>query len=498
MRGRVDVSRGRWALVCAVSVAALALAVHPTSARAEASSTRADAASTRADVKWLCHPGITPDPCNVSLKTTVIGADGSRRVITPSRVAETQRPVDCFYVYPTVSNQKSVNATKAADPEVSLVAQDEAARFSRVCRVFVPLYRQVTTTAILAAGIPHGPIDEAYGDVLQAWRNYLKNDNDGRGVILLGHSQGTQILRQLVRTQIDPDPKLRARLVSGFLIGGNVTVPTGKIIGGDFDHIPLCTREGEAGCIVAYSSFAGDPAPVAFVGNTNTDVMSVFGEPHGAGYEVACTDPGVLDGDAAAPFSLVLRTKSFPLGLISTGLATTFAPNGPPTAPTPWVKAYQYRGSCRRINGAHVYKYEPVGSSRQLNDATPIIGSHLIDFNLDLDRLVSIAAKQTQTWLAARVTVKFASRDRRRGTMRLRVTAPGAGAIEITGAGRIKRRTVAVTEPRHLTVTITPTSGEARRLRESHRRRLRLTIRYLPGVGDPVIVRRTVTLIRRG
>ena len=146
------------------------------------------------------------NPCEIPLDTTVIAANGNRTVVTPARAPEAQRPVDCFYVYPTVSNQIGPNATKARDPEVVSETEYQAARFSSVCRMFVPLYRQVTVPAILFNGIPGPPMDTAYADVLEAWRSYLAHDNDGRGVILIGHSQGSLLLRQLIRTPDRPQP----------------------------------------------------------------------------------------------------------------------------------------------------------------------------------------------------------------------------------------------------------------------------------------------------
>ena len=55
--------------------------------------------------------------------------------------------VDCFYVYPTVSNQQSRLATKRVDPEIRSIALYQAARFSQVCRVFAPMYPQLTLSA---------------------------------------------------------------------------------------------------------------------------------------------------------------------------------------------------------------------------------------------------------------------------------------------------------------------------------------------------------------
>ena len=57
-------------------------------------------------------------------------------------------PIDCFYVYPTVSRQKTINANLTIDPEERAVAAAQAARFSQVCRVYAPMYPQLTLAAI--------------------------------------------------------------------------------------------------------------------------------------------------------------------------------------------------------------------------------------------------------------------------------------------------------------------------------------------------------------
>ena len=56
--------------------------------------------------------------------------------------------IDCFYVYPTVSQQPTVNADKTIDPAQTAIAQYQAARFSKRCRVFAPMYRQVTIVGL--------------------------------------------------------------------------------------------------------------------------------------------------------------------------------------------------------------------------------------------------------------------------------------------------------------------------------------------------------------
>jgi hypothetical protein len=172
---------------------------------------------------WLCMPGLAKNPCLAPLTTTLIDADGPAGV---ERVRRARRPkVDCFYVYPTVSGQQTVNANREIDAEQVAVARHQASRFSQVCRPYAPVYRQLTLAAVQdPAGIPAAAARRAYLDVRAAWREYLRRHNHGRGVVLIGHSQGTYMLRELVAREIDRRPAVRRRLVSALLIGGNVLV----------------------------------------------------------------------------------------------------------------------------------------------------------------------------------------------------------------------------------------------------------------------------------
>lgn len=354
---------------------------------------------TAADVVWLCRPGIADNPCEIPLDTTLQHADGSATVATPRRRPARQRPVDCFYVYPTVSNQVGVNASKAKDPELYSIAKYQAARFSTGCRMFVPVYRQVPLAGL--ATLPLG-LPKAYGDVRQAWQRYLERHNHGRGVILIGHSQGTIMLRQLLRDVIEPSRSQRRRLVGAILMGGNVTVARDSLTGGDFRRTPLCTRKGQHGCVVAYSTYSTDPLPASFFGNSSTDVLSpAIGHPSGARYEVACTDPGRLSGMTGAS-GLTVPSEPFAQGPIRVGISITAA-GDVPTADTTWVRPPdRVRGRCRSINGAHVFRYEPTEGSRRLAEFPPLWGTHLVDVNLGLDKLVRIARLQTRSWLASR------------------------------------------------------------------------------------------------
>jgi hypothetical protein len=350
------------------------------------------------DTLWLCHPSLAEDPCRIGMDTTITASDGSTRTVTPAIGADP--PIDCFYVYPTVSNQLGPNATKTVDPEEQSIAKYQAARFSQRCRVFAPIYRQGTLTSIYT-GRDQASRDLAYGDVRAAWREYLANNNHGRGVVLISHSQGTAELRQLVREEIDPNPAIRARLVSAILLGGNVTVRQGSDRGRDFQNVPLCTRTGQFGCVVAYSTFMDDPPDNTRFGKpAATDPYT--GKPTPPGMEVACVNPASIAANADAPFHSLVPTEPFAPGLLAVGNAAVFGGLSP-TAPTTWVQpADHYAGRCETVNGAHVLKVHPIAGAKHLNafpDAS--WGLHLVDVNGALGDLVRLVGVQTRAYEAA-------------------------------------------------------------------------------------------------
>lgn len=235
---------------------------------------------------WLCLPGRS-DPCSSPLPTTALNPDGYGSVGRSVPAADPK--IDCFYVYPTVSRDPGDNSDLTAGPEEIATASVQFARFSTVCRPFAPLYRQATITALLrqtAGGAPRTAqsLALAYGDVAAAWRHYLRHYNKGRPFVLIGHSQGTIHLNRLLAREIEGKPEA-GRMLSALLIGFNVEVPEGKLVGGTFKQTPLCTRVGETGCVVTYVSFrATNPPPE----------RSLFGRAATPGMTVGCTNPARL------------------------------------------------------------------------------------------------------------------------------------------------------------------------------------------------------------
>ncbi len=345
-------------------------------------------ADAGANTKWLCRPGLADNPCAPSLKTTVISPTGEIKGINKVKPAKHPK-IDCFYVYPTVSDQMGPNATRAIDPEQRSIALYQAARYSRICRVFAPMYRQVTVPALLGGGgFTPQRLKIAYSDVLEAWRTYLKKFNHGRGVVLIGHSQGTFHLDKLVSEQIDPKPRVRKKLISAILLGGNVEVAKGKKIGGDFKHIGACRSARQTGCVIAFSSF---DAPVP-----SDAIFGISGNPN---RDVLCTNPAALGG-GSAKLDSIFPTEPFAPGTIIGG--ATLAVGAPtPVVQTPWYEQKNgYRGACSAAGGAHVLQISALNGAPVLNpvpDAT--WGLHLVDANIALGNLVRVVGKETRTFL---------------------------------------------------------------------------------------------------
>ena len=344
------------------------------------------AGSASAKTKWLCFPGAKHSPCEGSLTASKVDTDGN--VTGTEKTAVPKKPkIDCFYVYPTVSGQDSINANLHVDPEQTAIAEYQAQRFSQDCRVFAPMYRQLTLKGILdPSKITPKVRAIAYNGVRDAWNEYLRKDNHGRGVVFIGHSQGSFVLRQLLSQEVDKKPAERKLLVSALLMGGNVLVKDGKDYGGDFQKIHACHRPSQAGCVVAYSMFNATPPSNALFGRTTIK-----------GQHVLCTNPANLGGGSAR-LSGYDFTKPFPGTL---GIAVNQFTGPLPSVPTPWlVPPGTYTAQCSSADGANVLLVKASDGARDFApNPNEQWGWHLGDVNLALGDLTALAKKQAAAWL---------------------------------------------------------------------------------------------------
>ena len=234
----------------------------------------------RDPASWLCLPG-REDTCHRDLSATEIRADGTRALLAQS--VATNAPVDCFYVYPTVDTRLLVAANHddfSDRTPIELVTGAQAALFGQVCSLYVPLYRQVTLGTYLRSDKQReAGLAVAFSDVADAFLHYMGNYNHGRKIVLLGHSQGAEMVKRLLVRFFDDDPAMRERLLLAMPIGGDLDVPTGRTTGGTFKNIPFCTRDDELGCVIAYRSHRED-----------SDVASMQSVPQGR--LAICVNPG--------------------------------------------------------------------------------------------------------------------------------------------------------------------------------------------------------------
>ena len=330
---------------------------------------------------WLCRPG-RADVCSAPLTSTVVSPDGT--LTKKTYVPDPAAPIDCFYVYPTVSQQPTANADMTAVPEVQHAATEQFARFAGVCRPYAPLYRQ-TTIAAMRGAVQGADAGLAYADVATAWRHYLAHDSHGRGVVLVGHSQGAHHLARLIAEEIDGKPAQRL-LVSAVVVGGDIQTPVGQGVGGSFQHVPLCRSADEAGCVIAYSSFLADdpPGPGAY-----------FGRAAGPGSRVACVNPGALSGHAALDSELPTT------GRVAIALGTTLVENpGLITAACITSGDRSFLAVSIRPTGVGAATLSQALTA--LDKRAPGWGLHAIDMNLALGDLAEIVGRQAKAWAAAR------------------------------------------------------------------------------------------------
>ena len=212
------------------------------------------------------------------------------------------------------------------------------------------MYRQ-RTAASLAKGLGGDPTADqvAYQSLLSGWQDYLAHDNDGRPIIFIGHSQGAAMLIRLLRSQIDPDARLRTRLVSAIILGGNVQVPKGKTVGGSFRHIPTCTSPRATGCVIAYSTFGTTPPPTSDFGRPGQGVSLQSDQTASAGQQVACVNP-VTFSSAPGPLLPYFPGVTSPVTGVTVRTPWVFFP-GLYTARcasrggATWLQVILYRGS---------------------------------------------------------------------------------------------------------------------------------------------------------
>lgn len=134
---------------------------------------------------------------------------------------------DVFFVHPTTylelknglnDNLNDEKANRFAD----MIVERLTGVFSDTCNVYAPRYQQASI-AILGLPIPlrHRFLDIAAKDVEEAFKYYLKNFNNGKPYIIAGHSQGTNIIKNIFTK--NPDLLDKSKLIAIYAVGYTIT-----------------------------------------------------------------------------------------------------------------------------------------------------------------------------------------------------------------------------------------------------------------------------------
>jgi hypothetical protein len=333
---------------------------------------------------WLCLPG-RADACAADMSATEIRPDGSR-VVVPFVPARSPK-ADCFYVYPTV-DLSLIPANHDDFSSLEPMAKTTVAqvgRFQESCALYAPLYRQVTIgTYLQRREWRERALAVAFSDVEAAFAEYLAHYNRGRPIVLLGHSQGTEMVVRLVRQFFDQDPALRARLLVVLAIGGDLEAPKGQTAGGTFANVPACTGELQTGCVIAFRSY--DRGQAVEAGRSAPQ----------PGDETLCTNPADLEHNTLRPLSAAyLPASGRMVALLKgfEGIETPFA-----------VLKDFYAAQCA-VNDEG-FRYLAISLVHAPGDARPnpfelnallfrkALGLHVVDYQLPQGDLLELVAKR--------------------------------------------------------------------------------------------------------
>ncbi|HSN49230.1 MAG TPA: DUF3089 domain-containing protein [Flavobacterium sp.] len=170
-------------------------------------------------------------------------------------VENPQDSIDVFYVYPTliVSDKDQrwnvpINDSVQIKKVLNIAVRFQASAWGNSGNLYVPYYRQAHirsydhlenggATALLLA----------YSDVKAAFEYYLKHHNNGRGIILAGHSQGSTHISYLLKDFFDDKP-LQKQLVAAYIPGVGLDR-------NQYKTIPFMENPSQTGGFVTWNTF---------------------------------------------------------------------------------------------------------------------------------------------------------------------------------------------------------------------------------------------------
>ncbi|MFN5022380.1 MAG: DUF3089 domain-containing protein [bacterium] len=186
--------------------------------------------------------------------------DPSDTVPLPLRNTEKEKTADVFFLHPTTlvgPRENGNNNARIDDPFINHKTDYspiiyQASAFNETARVFAPRYRQahIGMYSEKDSASKYAAFNLAYEDVRNAFLYYLKNENNGRPIIIASHSQGTTHATRLLKEFFD-GKELYNQLVCAYLIGMGVKKDS-------YENIPICTDSTKTGCFVSWRTYRKD------------------------------------------------------------------------------------------------------------------------------------------------------------------------------------------------------------------------------------------------
>ncbi len=178
----------------------------------------------------------------------------------------TVKPVDVFYLYPTAW-QRGANDPYICpidNPSMLRGAPSAFARsataFEPFANIYAPYYRQADAAYALTLPLPaHDALIAGIPtlDAVAAFDYYIKHYNKGRPFLLAGHSQGSNVLINLLTGYLKDHPEVYHRMIAAYVIGYPVTA---KVIA-DNPHLKFAEGPDDTGVIISYNTQAPDVNP---------------------------------------------------------------------------------------------------------------------------------------------------------------------------------------------------------------------------------------------
>ena len=177
---------------------------------------------------------------------------------------EITKDVDTFYIYSTVYFEKSFEegSTDYAtfdNIEMLVGAVGEyvtnASVFEDSTNLFMPYYRQAGMRYAIEVVEKTGDHDKvltgvSYDDITTALDYYFENCNNGRPFIIAGHSQGSAMVKYVLKNYFKDHPEYYERMLAAYVIGFSVTEEDLAA----YPHLKFATGESDTGVIVSWNT----------------------------------------------------------------------------------------------------------------------------------------------------------------------------------------------------------------------------------------------------